>query len=117
MSESPSIHASGNDRFASVHSIDRGADTSTLYRRFLVAALLSTTTLAAVFGAFNLFWLHLNLGPVPPIHHQVHAGFQLMGFVLLFVMGVAYHAVPRFLGTALAAPDLARVSFGFAVGG
>jgi hypothetical protein len=35
----------------------------------------------------------------------------LFGFVLLFVMGVGYHAVPRFWSTRLALPGIARASF------
>ncbi|MHB8874752.1 MAG: DUF1858 domain-containing protein [Myxococcaceae bacterium] len=84
---------------------------STLYRRFLKAGLWSTVTLGASFGAYNLLAIHLALGPVLPSHQWVHAGFQLFGFVLLLVMGVGYHTLPRFLGTELALPKLARATF------
>jgi hypothetical protein len=70
---------------------------STLHRRFLAAGLVATLTFGASFGATNLLAIHLALGTVPPAHNWLHAGFQVMGFVLLFIMGVAYHTVPRFL--------------------
>jgi hypothetical protein len=88
----------------------RAADEG-LYRRFVIAALVCTLTLGATFGAYNLASIHLALGPIPPPHNWAHATFQLFGFVLLFVMGVGYHAVPRFWSTELALPGLARASF------
>ena len=84
---------------------------STLYRAFLVTGLWSTVTMGASFGAYNLLAIHLALGPVLPAHQWVHAGFQLFGFVFMLVMGVAYHTVPRFLGTELARPAVARATF------
>src|SRR5262245_49814476 len=121
------------DRFAAVHRVDAamllaelnaalrsGAagptpapalpPADTLYRPFIYAALVCTLTLGATFGAYNLLSIQLALGPVPPPHNWVHASFQLFGFVLLFVMGVAYHALPRFLSTTLARPGAARAS-------
>ena len=57
------------------------ATESALYRPFLAAALLATLTLGATFGAYNLLWTHLALGPVPPAHNWIHGAFQLWGFV------------------------------------
>ncbi len=88
-----------------------------LYRRFVWASLVCTTTLGATFGAINLLAAHWALGAVPPVHKQVHAAFQVLGFLWLMLMGVAYHAVPRFLGARLALPALARASFWLALGG
>jgi NnrS protein len=79
-----------------------------IYRPFLVAALWCTLTLGATFGAWNLLFIHLSLGEVPPSHQWVHATFQLLGFIQLFVFGIALQIVPRFLGTRLAHPRLAR---------
>ncbi len=88
---------------------DEGA--STLYRRFLVAGLLSTVTLGATFGAYNLLVIHWALGPVLPWHQWVHGTFQLFGFVLPLLLGVSYHTVPRFLGAELAWTRVARATF------
>ena len=90
---------------------------ATLYRRFLWAALLCTLTFGATFGAYNLLVIQLALGRLPAEHNWVHASFQLFGFVLLFVMGIAYHTLPRFLGTPLRHPTVARASFWLALGG
>jgi hypothetical protein len=84
---------------------------SPLYRRFIVAALVCTLTLGASFGAYNLACIHLAFGPVPPPHNWTHAGFQIFGFVLAFIMGVAYHVLPRFLSTTLILPRVAQASF------
>jgi hypothetical protein len=88
-----------------------------LSRRFLTTALWCTLTLGASFGAVNLLTIHLALGPVPPAHNWVHASFQLIGFVLLFVMGVAYQAIPRSCGTPLQRTDLGYACFRFTFGG
>jgi hypothetical protein len=88
-----------------------------LYRRFVVAAVLCTMTLGATFGAYNLLWIHWALGPLPPGHNAFHASFQVTGFVLMFLMGFAYQLVPRFLGTSLAFPRVARATFFLALGG
>ncbi|HLK92659.1 MAG TPA: hypothetical protein VKZ18_22390 [Polyangia bacterium] len=88
-----------------------------LSRRFIKTALWCTLTMGASFGAINLLTIHLALGPVPPAHNWVHASFQLIGFVLLFVMGVAYQVVPRSCRVPLARVDLARASFRLTVGG
>ncbi|MGZ6124838.1 MAG: DUF1858 domain-containing protein [Myxococcales bacterium] len=79
-----------------------------LYRRFLRAALWCTLTLGATFGAWNLLFIHLSLGEVPPSHQWVHGTFQILGFIQLFIFGVALQVVPRFLGTRLAHPRLAK---------
>jgi Domain of unknown function (DUF1858) len=88
-----------------------------LYRRFVVAALATTLTLGATFGAVNLLGAQLALLPVPPVHKAVHGAAQVFGFVWLFVMGVAYHALPRFWGTTLRAAPVARATFWLALGG
>lgn len=79
-----------------------------IYRRYLRAALWSTLTLGATFGAWNLLFIHLSLGEVPPSHQWVHATFQVLGFIQLFIFGVALQVTPRFLGTRLAHPRLAK---------
>ena len=46
---------------------------------------------------------------------QTHGRFQLYGWAGLFVFGVAYHVVPRFVTTPIAHPGLARASYWLAV--
>lgn len=87
-----------------------------LYPRFLKASLIATLTLGASFGAYNLLVVHWALGPVPPEHAWIHAGYQLWGFVLLFIMGVSYHALPRFLGVEREWVRLARATWWLAIG-
>jgi hypothetical protein len=88
-----------------------------LYCPFIIAALLATLTLGATFGAYNLACVQLALGPIPPPHNWVHASFQIFGFVLLFIMGIGYHAVPRFLGAPLPSRPLAAASLWLIIGG
>ena len=91
--------------------------TDLLYRRFVATALIATVTLGASFGAYNLACIQLALGPIPPPHNWAHAAFQILGFVLMFVMGVGYHVVPRFWGKPLAFAWAARASFWLLLGG
>ncbi len=84
---------------------------------FLKAALGSTLTLGATFGAYNLYALHLLPDTVPAEHHWVHASFQIWGFVFLFIAGVSFHAIPRFLGRELAWPRAARSTLWLALAG
>ncbi len=79
-----------------------------VYPAFLKAALVATMTLGATFGAYNLLVIHWALGPIPAAHTWTHAAFQLWGFTLLFIMGVSYHALPRFFSVNLQIPALAR---------
>ena len=88
-----------------------------LLRRFVTAALVCTLTLGATFGAYNLLVIHLSLGPLPPAHQWAHAAFQVLGFVLLFIMGVAYALVPRLLGAPLRTPGAAAATFWLALAG
>jgi hypothetical protein len=86
-----------------------------LYRRFLVSALWCTLTLGATFGAYNLLFIHFSLGEIPPAHQWAHATFQVLGFIQLFIFGVAVQVVPRFLGTRLLHPRLVKAAFGLAL--
>jgi hypothetical protein len=87
-----------------------------IYPPFLKTALVATLSLGATFGAYNLLWIHLALGPLPPSHNVAHAGFQLFGFVLLFIMGVSYHAFPRMSGVELRRRGVARSTLWSAIG-
>ncbi len=87
-----------------VHRGAAPAQERPLFPAFLRAALACTLTLGASFGAYNLLVIHWVLGESPPSHNWVHAGFQIWGFVFLFIVGVSTHTFPRFVGEPLAYP-------------
>lgn len=84
-----------------------------LYRRFLKAALLFTLTGGATLGAWALILMAIRgrLGGIGRGLIQVHGHWQLFGWVGLFVVGVAYHVLPRLTGVPLPSYRLASVSF------
>lgn len=65
--------------------------------KFVIAALLVTLTLGAGSGMFYLWRIGVG-ADVPVSHRQLHAYSQILGFGALFVMGVAFHALPRMIG-------------------
>lgn len=89
-------------------SCGRG-DPRPIYRPFVLSALVATLTLGTTFGAANLFVMHQGSGAAW-INSSAHATSQLFGFLFLFILGVAFFAVPRFLGVNLAKPKLARAA-------
>ncbi len=119
----PSKPAAGPPRLGATGCASRAAPSAaaappaTLYRRFVVAALLATMSLGATLGAYQLMALHMAIGDANPAHARSHANFQVMGFVLLFIMGVSYHALPRFLSAELALERWARRSFWLLIAG
>jgi len=82
-----------------------------IYGRFLKGALWMTLTLGTLFGAVNLLSQSWPLMGVPRSHVQSHAHAQIFGFAGLFLMGVAYHVLPRMTLGRLAWPRAAEVSF------
>src|SRR5262249_38841978 len=51
---------------------------------------------------------------VPLSHRQIHGHTQILGFAALFLMGIAWHALPRILGVASSLPSTrasARTAF------
>jgi len=84
--------------------------------RFLIASLALTLTLGATAGLANLLRLAAG-GEVPIDHRQMHGHTQILGFATMFLMGVAYHALPRVLGLAGFAPAGARPAFWLMVSG
>ncbi|MEO8601315.1 MAG: cbb3-type cytochrome c oxidase subunit I [bacterium] len=90
-------------------------------RRFLVTSLLFALTFGTVLGALILAALTAPFGVLTalPIYaaRTAHAHAQVFGFAALFVMGVAYHALPRVAATTLAAPPLAAASYWLQTGG
>ena len=93
----------------------------TRYLRFFVASLLFALTFGAALGAcmlasMTLPWNLLHGLPLAAVK-TAHGYAQVYGFATMFIMGVAYHVVPRFTGAPLAAPQLAAASFWLQVGG
>jgi uncharacterized protein involved in response to NO len=79
---------------------------------FFIASLLLTLTFGAALGMLNLARLTgTGWGLLHRPSVWAHAYVQVFGFVGLFVMGVAYHVLPRFTGVQLQGPGLARWSF------
>jgi uncharacterized protein involved in response to NO len=66
---------------------------------FILGSLFLTLTLGSTAGAINL--LRIAAGAdVSLSHRQIHGHTQILGFAALFLMGIAYHALPRILGVA-----------------
>ena len=84
---------------------------------FLAASLTLTLTLGATLGAINLARLTGTWGYLPRPWVWAHGYVQVFGFLALFVMGFAYHAVPRFVGAALRHAPVVPLSLWLQVGG
>jgi hypothetical protein len=80
---------------------------------FFIASLTLTLTWGATLGMINLARLTAGwgLGTLPPTSVWAHAYVQVFGFMALFIMGVAYHVLPRFVNGTLQYPGLVRCSF------
>lgn len=91
----------------------KAAPIGNLYKYFLYASLLVLLSAGVGLGAFNLLDMALKGAFVTlwPVLTQVHAHSQLVGWVGLFIMGVAYTVVPRLKGTTLWKDSLAMASF------
>lgn len=91
------------------------------YRRFLATSLLFALTAGGLLGVVmlaNLTGAPGAMAALPAWPARVaHAHAQVFGFAALFIMGVAYHALPRLKASPLALPRLADASFGLQAGG
>ena len=91
------------------------------YVRFFTVSLLFALTFGSTLGALTLATLTLPwsfLGGLSTDSAKLAHGYaQVFGFAALFVMGVAYHVIPRFKGAPLAAPGVASASFWLQAGG
>ncbi len=97
----------------------RAAPLSNLYKLFMYSGLLVLVTAGAGLGALNLADMAFKGSFVTlwPSLTQVHAHSQILGWVGLFIMGVAYTVVPRLKGTVLWREDLAVASFWLVISG
>ncbi|MEO6197939.1 MAG: DUF1858 domain-containing protein [Dehalococcoidia bacterium] len=89
---------------------------------YLVAIIVSLTI--AILGGFPLGILaalgggrDVGLGFRWTSIVQAHGHLQMVGFVALFIVGIAYHVLPRFKNTALALPRLGLPSIALLAGG
>lgn len=86
---------------------------------FFIASLMLTLTWGATLGMINLARLTAGwgLGTLPRPSVWAHAYVQVFGFMTLFIMGVAYHVIPRFVGSTLQHERLVPWSFWLQVAG
>src|SRR5688572_7068581 len=70
---------------------------------FFIGSLVLTLTFGATLGMINLARLTADwgLGGLPRPSVWAHGYVQIFGFMTLFIMGVAYHVLPRFVGGEL----------------
>ncbi|MHB9131335.1 MAG: DUF1858 domain-containing protein [Armatimonadota bacterium] len=94
-------------------------DADGLFRRFLVTAVVLTLTGGVLWGAINLTLIALHRTFVPSLAAgtQAHAHVQIFGWCALFIMGVAYHVIPRLKAAALQHVGLGYASFWLMAGG
>lgn len=92
---------------------------SRVFVPFFMASLALTLTWGATLGMINLARLttDLGLGNLSRPSVWAHAYVQIFGFMALFIMGVAYHVLPRFVGGTLQHARLVRWSFWLQLGG
>lgn len=100
-----------------VPSSPAGEEQPEVYRYFLFAALGVAFTVGCTLGATNLTTISLrrsfDLSHLWwwTAHVQAHGHAQIMGWVGLFIMGVAYQVLPRLKGAALPGRRLTMASF------
>ena len=86
---------------------------SDIYRPFVKTALVIVVTVGCTLGAINLAAMALAgvTGSYWEAVTQAHGHAQIFGWVGLFVMGVAYHVLPRLKSTTLQGRGLAVASY------
>jgi hypothetical protein len=91
----------------------------TIYRPFVKAGILTVLTLGATWGAYLLLRIGSSGSFAAAGLHEVnaHGHAQIFGWVGLFVMGIAYQALPRFHHRSLPHPRLALASWWMLLGG
>lgn len=95
------------------------AGTTALHRRFFLAGIAATLTAGATWGAVLLVRIAAagSFTSLSIFEVNAHGQAQIYGWVGLFVMGFAYTALPRLVGTDLPHPRLAAASFPLMLGG
>lgn len=85
-----------------------------VYENFIKGSIVATLTLGGTLGALILASLFLQIEGLPSFPGDfisLHAHFQLFGWLGLFIMGIAYHVIPRFKASQLHSKRLAEASF------
>lgn len=82
-----------------------------VYEKFVKTSILFALTLGATLGALLLSSSFFGAPQLGWNFVQVHAHVQLFGWVGLFMMGIAYHIVPRFKSAKLYSNRLANASY------
>jgi uncharacterized protein involved in response to NO len=100
----------------SPEELDQGEN---LYKRFVFAALFITLTLGTLWGVINMTRIawEKDYAAISGAVKQAHGHEQIFGFVGLFIMGVAFHAVPRFKMTPLRPLKVAKACFALMLAG
>src|SRR6476661_6168590 len=90
-----------------------------LYKPFLRGALIAVLTIGCTFGAINLAVMGFgaDLGAVWTSLIQAHGYAQMFGWVGLFIMGIAYHTLPRFYLRPLRRPRWVAPAFALSAAG
>lgn len=90
-----------------------------LYKHFVFAALVMAVTAGFALGAINLTRIAFgqSYAEISGVLKQIHGHAQLFGWAGLFIMGVAFHAVPRFKMAPLQPLWMARACLPLMFGG
>jgi len=88
-------------------------DSENLYKRFVFGALFVALTAGFGLGVVNLTRIALaqSYYEISGVLKQVHGHAQVFGWVGLFIMGVAFHAVPRMKMQSLRPGRAAKTGF------
>jgi hypothetical protein len=95
------------------------AESENLYKRFVFGALFVALTAGFGLGVVNLTRISLaqSYYEISGVMKQIHGHAQIFGWVGLFIMGVAFHAVPRMKMQPLRPARAARWCFWLMLGG
>ncbi|MHB9022815.1 MAG: DUF1858 domain-containing protein [Armatimonadota bacterium] len=96
-----------------------GPDPDGLFRLFLPTAIIFVLTGGVLWGAINLSMIgyHHQFLDWLIVGNQAHGHVQIFGWVALFIMGVAYHVIPRLKAAPLQHVSLGYASFWLMAGG
>ncbi len=90
-----------------------------IYRPFFLAAITVMLTVGAAWGTMILWRIGLGGSYTGVGIHEInaHGHAQIMGWVILFIMGFAYQAFPRMWQTSLPTPRIAILTWLLALAG
>lgn len=83
----------------------------------IAASRVAVLAALASFLAGNTLGLGMGAGWIGPQWRPAHAHVQSLGFVGLMIMGVAYHALPRFRGVPFRRPRAALLQVSITIAG